>query len=57
MLGKEYTPREWVFCHYYPGKSEFPNRRFVHNKDWKLYEYGEVCHILNDHLEERTIPL
>ena len=57
MLGKEYTAREWVFCHYYPGKSDFPNKRFVHNKEWKLYESGEIYHILNDPMEERTIDL
>jgi len=45
-----------VFCHYYPGKSNFPNKRFVQNKKWKLYENGEIYHILNDPMEKRSIP-
>jgi hypothetical protein len=55
MLGKDYTPREWLFCHYDPQKGGFEKRRFVHNAEWKLYENGEIYHVLKDPLEQNAI--
>jgi arylsulfatase A len=55
MLGESYTPREWLFCHYDPQKGDFPKARFVHNKEWKLYETGEIYHVVNDPLEKTVI--
>lgn len=55
MLGEAYTPREWLFCHYDPMKSGFPKARFVHNKEWKLYESGEIFNVINDPLEKNVI--
>ncbi|MCX6327811.1 MAG: sulfatase-like hydrolase/transferase [Bacteroidia bacterium] len=56
MLGESYTPREWLFCHYDPMKSGFTKARFVHNKEWKLYESGEIFNVINDPLEKNVIP-
>ncbi len=55
MLGDEFTPRDWLFCHYDPQKSGFEKRRFVHNADWKIYETGEIYHISVDPLEENVV--
>ena len=55
MLGQPYTPREWLFCHYDPKKGGFNSARFVHNKEWKLYETGEIYHVINDPLEKTPI--
>ena len=55
MLGQKYTPREWLFCHYDPQKGGFEKSRFVHNKEWKLYETGEIYHVINDPMEQNPI--
>jgi len=55
MLGQDYTPREWLFCHYDPQKGGFEKKRFVHNKEWKLYETGEIYNVLEDPLEQNVI--
>ena len=55
MFGQPYTPREWLFCHYDPMKSGFAKARFVHNKEWKLYETGEIFNVINDPLEKNVI--
>lgn len=55
MLGKEFTPRDWLFCHYDPQKGGFEKRRFVHNAEWKVYETGEIYHVSIDPLEENVI--
>jgi len=55
MLGQEYSAREWFFCHYDPQKGGFEKRRFVHNAEWKLYETGEIYHVINDPLEQNPI--
>ncbi len=55
LLGQKYTPREWLFSHYDPKKGEFPKARFVHNKEWKLYETGEIYHVSVDPLEKNKM--
>ena len=55
LLGKNYKPRDWIFCHYDPGKEKYPKRRFVQDKEWKLYEGGEIYNIKEDPLEENII--
>ena len=57
LLGKPYTPREWLFCHYAPEKKPFKTTRFVHNKEWKLYETGEIFNVLKDPMEKSPIAL
>ena len=55
LLGKKFQPREWLFCHYDPHKEPFQKARFVHNKEWKLYETGEIYHVSVDPLEKNKI--
>ena len=55
LLGLKYTPREWLFSHYDPQKGDFPKARFVHNKEWKLYETGEIYHVSVDPLEKNKM--
>lgn len=55
MLGQDYTPREWLFCHYDPQNGGFEKKRFVHNQEWKLYETGEIYNVLNDPMEQNLI--
>jgi arylsulfatase A-like enzyme len=55
VLGKNYTPRDWLFAHYDPKKGDFPSARFVHNKEWKLYETGEIYNVIKDPLEKNKI--
>lgn len=55
MLGQDYPSREWLFCHYDPQKGGFEKKRFVHNKEWKLYETGEIYNVINDPLEQNVL--
>jgi arylsulfatase A len=55
LLGKNYTPREWLFSHYDPKKGDFKSARFVHNKEWKLYETGEIYNVIKDPLEKNKL--
>ena len=55
LLGKNYTPRDYLFAHYDPQKGGFPKARFVHNKEWKLYETGEIYNVIKDPLEKNKI--
>jgi arylsulfatase A len=52
LLGQAGPERDWVFCHYDPGKAHLPVARFVFNREWKLYEDGRVFHLAEDPLEE-----
>lgn len=51
LIGETKRIRDWVFCHYDPNWNKFIPSRFVHNKDWKLYEDGSIYNISED-LEE-----
>lgn len=55
LTGSAFEPREWVFCHYAPRWGNFPERRWVHDKNWKLYETGEWYNLQEDQKEE--VPL
>jgi len=57
LLGRPGPERDWVFCHYDPGKEQFPLTRFVYNREWKLYGDGRVFHIADDPLEKRPLNL
>ncbi|MCK5101356.1 MAG: sulfatase-like hydrolase/transferase [Cyclobacteriaceae bacterium] len=48
LLGKDDKVRDWVFCHYDPNWGKFKASRFVHNKEWKLYEDGRIYNIMED---------
>jgi arylsulfatase A-like enzyme len=56
LLGTADTVRAWVYCHYAPNWGNFPDRRFVHDKEWKLYEDGSFYHIAEDPEELRQLP-
>jgi len=43
------------FCHYDPGKEKYSKKRFVQNKEWKLYENGDIYHVKSDPLEKTRI--
>jgi arylsulfatase A len=55
MLGQDYSPREWLFCHYDPQKGGFDKKRFVYNREWKLYETGEIYNVVKDPMEQYPI--
>ena len=55
ILGEVYMPREWIFCHYDPGKEKYSKKRFVHNKEWKLYENGDIYYVKSDPFEKTII--
>ncbi len=57
LSGKEGNPRDWVFCHYEPkwGRWKTTLTRFVHNKEWKLYEDGRIFDIKADILENNPL--
>ncbi len=55
LLGKSSKTRDWVFCHYDPQWGKFTPSRFVHNKDWKLYEDGKIFNISKDLQELRPV--
>lgn len=57
LMGQNYQPHEWLFSHYDPKKGGFPKARFVHNKEWKLYESGEIYNVINDPLEKHPIEV
>jgi hypothetical protein len=44
-----------LFSHYDPKKGDFKSARFVHNKEWKLYETGEIYNVIKDPLEKNKI--
>ena len=55
LLGTPGKVREWVFCHYDPRWGGRPLRRYVHDKDWKLYGDGTFFHISEDPEEKRSV--
>ncbi|MDX1636916.1 MAG: sulfatase-like hydrolase/transferase [Balneolaceae bacterium] len=57
LQGRFWEAREWVFTHYNPNWGDFPFVRYVHNKEWKLYENGEFYHIADDPREQNPIPM
>ncbi|MCF7569615.1 sulfatase-like hydrolase/transferase [Sabulilitoribacter arenilitoris] len=57
LIGKISKPRDWVFCHYAPNWGKFKNRRYVHDKKWKLYENGEFYDISKDKAEQYSLNI
>ena len=48
LTGQADTVRTWIFCHYAPSWGNLPHRRFVHDREWKLYGDGTLYHIATD---------
>lgn len=57
LFGKNKNAREWIFCHYAPFWGKFEPRRYVQNKDWKLYGSGEFYNLAKDSLEKNPLNL
>ena len=55
LVGNDTKPREWIFCHYEPHWGNFTPRRYVQNKNWKLYENGEFFNLENDIEEQNSV--
>ncbi len=55
LTGQKYEGRDWLFAHYDPQKGEFNKARFVHNKEWKLYETGEIFNVAKDPEEKNVV--
>lgn len=55
LLNQPGPRRDWIFCHYAPGKNDDTVTRFVHDREWKVYGEGTVYHIAGDPLE--TAPV
>jgi len=48
LKGKEGSPREWVFCHYWDyGRNKKGAREFVRDRRWKLYDNGTLIDAQN----------
>ena len=55
LCGEPGTPREWVYCYYYPRPQRGKPVRFVRDQRWKLYGDGRFFDIQNDVLEQRPL--
>ena len=56
LLGEAAMTRSWIFCHYAPNWNGLPHRRFVHDREWKLYEDGSFYRIADDPDEQHAVP-
>ncbi len=57
VLGKRGNPRDWVFCHYDPRWGNWSKRRYVQNKEWKLYDDGRLFDLGKDILEKNPVDV
>lgn len=56
LLGKNSNPREWVYCHYYPGVlQEDYWGQFAREKRYKLYNNGKFYNVPSDYLEHNNL--
>ena len=59
LLGKEASPREWVFCHFDPqpgwDKDKFKRLQFIRDRRFKIYEDGRFFDVARDRLEQHSI--
>jgi arylsulfatase A len=55
VTGQKYQARDWLFAHYDSQKGEFKKARFVHNREWKLYETGEIYNMAKDPEEKNVL--
>ncbi len=55
LTGQADSVRSWIFCHYAPNWANFSNRRFVQDRNWKLYEDSTFYHISDDPREQRPV--
>ena len=57
LIGKPYISRDWVFCDYKPNWGNFKQKKYIHDKTWKLYENGEFYNILKDKQEKHSLNI
>ncbi len=57
LLGKETKVRSWIFCDYAPNWGKFEPRRYVQNKNWKLYGNDMFYNLQNDPLEKYPLEI
>lgn len=57
ITGKEGTPREWIYCDYNSGKSQFPVVNYAQDHQYKLYGDGEFYHFTQDLPEQNPLNL
>ena len=56
LLGKKWTPREWVYLHYEPRHGKQNNvQRVVRERRWKLVDDGRLFDLEADPEEERPV--
>ena len=55
LVGRADSVRAWIFCHYAPHWGNFAPRRYVQDRDWKLYEDGAFYHVSEDPREQRPL--
>jgi len=54
-LGDDFQKRDWIFCHYAPNWGRFVPKRYVHNKQWKLYDTSELYYLDYDIAEKHPL--
>lgn len=57
LFGDNSKARDWIFCHYYPNWGNFEPKRYVQNKEWKLYDNGELYNLETDILEKNPLSI
>nr|WP_299385902.1 sulfatase-like hydrolase/transferase [Allomuricauda sp.] len=57
LIGRNYTPRDWVFCHYDPNWGKFKKIRYVQDRTWKLYANGELYNLVQDEKEQHPLEI
>ena len=55
LLQLPFEPRAWVFCHYAPNWGRFEPRRYVHDKQYKLFANGEFYDMDTDPMQETPL--
>jgi len=55
LHGRKGNPRQWLLCHYVSRRGR-GFKRFVRDKQWKLYHTGELFDVQADPLEKSPIP-
>ena len=58
FTGEVASPRSWVFCHYDPRwGNNFKLVRYIHDKQWKLYDDGRIYNFRIDPSETKILAI
>lgn len=55
LIGENSEPRQWVYCHYAPNWGKFKKAIYIHDKQWKVYNNGDVFNMIDDPIERTPI--